>query len=205
MKTSKIKLSFSKLNDSQLEVLALTVAAAMNGNPNFPEPIPSLADLNNGIKLFSDGLALAKTRDKVKVAVKNQLRDNLEILLSNLANYCSFIARADRAILASAGFNLNSENNLPKMLGTPENFTVQPGYNAGEAFIYINTLRNANAYLFLYGPSPISNNAWLHATSTQPWYTITGLVHGTTYSFKIGATGTKGQVVYTDIITKMVV
>jgi hypothetical protein len=205
MKTSKIKLSFSKLNDGQLEVQALAIAAAMNGNPHFPEPSPALADLNNGIKLFSDGLALAKTRDKVKVAVKNQLRDNLELLLTNLANYCSFIAKADRAILASSGFNLNAENNFPKIMAAPENFTVQPGNNSGEAFIYINTLRNASSYLFLYGPSPVSNNAWLHATGTQPYYTITGLVPGTTYCFKIGATGTKGQVVYTDIITKMVV
>ena len=71
MKTSKIRVNFSKLTDGQLEDLAMAVAAAMKGNTNFPEPSPALADLNNGIQLFSDGLALSKTRDKVKVAVKN--------------------------------------------------------------------------------------------------------------------------------------
>ena len=205
MKTTKIKSSFSKLSDGQLEDMALAIAAAMTGNPNFTEPGPALADLNNSIKLFSDGLALAKTRDKVKVAVKNKLRNDLQLLLINLANYCSYVAKGDRAILASTGFALNAENNLPKTLGSPENFTVQPGNNAGEALVYINTVRNAKAYLFLYGPSPISNDAWFHAVSSQPYFTITGLVPGTTYSFKIGATGSKGQAAYTDVISKMVI
>ena len=205
MKTSKITLSLIRLTDDQLEGLALAVAAAMNGNKNFPEPSPTLADLNNGIQLFSDGLALAKTRDKVKVAIKKQLRDNLELLLKNLSGYCGYTAKGDRAILASSGFTLNAESSGSKTLSLPENFTVQAGDHAGEALVYINRVRNANAYLFLYGASPISNNAWCHATSSKPYFTITGLVTGTTYCFKIGATGTKGQVVYTDIITKMVV
>ena len=70
MRTSKIILGFTKLNDGQLEDHALAIAAAMANNTNFPEPNPTLADLNNSIKLFSDGLAFAKTRDKVKVAIK---------------------------------------------------------------------------------------------------------------------------------------
>ncbi len=205
MKTTKIKLSFTRLSDGQLEDQALAIAAAMNGNPNFTEPSPALADLTNSIQLFSDGLALAKTRDKVKVAVKNKLRNNLELLLTNLSNYCSYIAKGDRAILASTGFALTNENNFPNILGSPENFTVQPGNNAGEAFVYINTVRNAKAYLFLYGPSPISNDAWFHAVGSQPYYTITGLIPGNTYSFRIAATGTKGQSAYTDIISKMIV
>jgi hypothetical protein len=82
---------------------------------------------------------------------------------------------------------------------------VQPGNNSGEALVYINAVRDANGYLFLYGPSPVSNNAWFHAVGSRSWYTITGLVPGTNYSFKIGATGTKGKVVYTDIITKLIV
>jgi len=205
MKTSKIILAFTRLNDGQLGDHAMAIAAAMTGNANFPEPLPALADLNNGIKLFSDALALSKTRDKVKVAIKNNLRDNLELLLINLANYCSYIAKGDRAILASSGFALSAESSTAKTLGAPENFNVQTGSNAGEISIYINSVPNAKTYLFLYGASPIVNEAWFHAVSSNPYYTITGLVPGTVYSFKIGATGSKGQVVYTGIISKMVV
>ena len=68
MKTSKILTAFSKLSDNNLESMALAISTAMTANPNFPEPQPSLAEFNDSIKAFSDALALAKTRDKVKVA-----------------------------------------------------------------------------------------------------------------------------------------
>ncbi|MEO5682850.1 MAG: hypothetical protein ABIQ88_09420 [Chitinophagaceae bacterium] len=58
-------------------------AAAMTGNPHFPEAAPTLADLSNSLKLFSDALALSKTGDRVKTVYKNQLRQNLDLLLTN--------------------------------------------------------------------------------------------------------------------------
>lgn len=205
MKTSKITLGFTRLSDDQLEGRALAIAAAMTGNANFPEPAPALADLNNSIKLFSDALALAKTRDRVKVAIKNRLRQNLELLLTSLASHCSYTAKADRAILASSGFALNTESNGARPLTLPENFTVQPGNHSGEVLLYINSVPNAKTYLFLYGPSPIANEAWFLAVNSLPYFTLTGLIPGNTYSFKIGVTGSKGQVLYTNVISQMVI
>ena len=205
MKTSKIVLSLTKLNDGQLEDHALAIAAAMTGNANFPEPLPALADLNNGIKLFSDGLAISKTRDKVKVAIKNNLRDNLELLLINLANYCSFAAKGDRAQLVSSGFSLNADTNYPKTLSAPENFNAQLGNHSGEVIVSINRIANANAYLLLYKLASAENGAWSHATNSLPYFTLTGLEALQQYNFKMGIIGTKGQTVYTDTITKPVV
>ena len=204
MKKTKITLNFGKLSDPQLEALALAVAAALNGNTNFPEPNPTLEQLNKGIQLFSDGLALSQSRDRVKVALKNQLRSQLELLLGQLSRYCSYTAQGDRVLLAGTGFILNAETRQPRVLGTTENFTVLPGRLPGEVLVYVNAVKNATTYLFLYGPSPVSNDAWCHATSSAPYLTITGLVPGTIYHFKVGVTGRKGQVVYTDVITKMI-
>ena len=205
MKTSKITLSFSRLNDGQLEVQALAIAAAMNGNTNFPEPSPALADLNNGIQQFSDGLSLAKTRDKVKVAVKNQLRENLELLLTHLSHYCSFIAKGDRAMLASSGFTLKADSSAVKKLGNPENFSVEIGRKKGEALVFVNPVANAKSYVFLWGIAPIVNDSWLHTIHSEPRFTITGLVPGTIYDFQIGVAGSKGQTVYTKVISQMAV
>ncbi len=205
MKTSKIILGFRRLSDDQLEGQALAIAAAMTGNANFPEPTPALADLNNSIKLFSDALALAKTRDKVKVAIKNKCRQNLELLLISLASHCSYTAKADRSILASSGFALNTESNMARPLTPPENFTVQPGNHSGEVLLYVNTVPNAKTYLFLYGLSTMSNEAWFVAVNSLPYFTITGLTPGNTYSFKIGAAGSKGQVLYTNVVSTIVI
>lgn len=205
MKTTKIIVGLQKLNDGQLEDQALAVAAAMAGNKNFPEPTPALADLNNSIQLFSDALALAKSRDKVKVAIKNKLRQQLQLLLTDLAGYCSYTAKGDRSLLSSSGFTLNAETSAAKILTQPENFTVQPGNNSGEIYLYINAVSNVRTYLFLYSPLSIENNAWFHAVNTKSYFTITGLVPGTTYSFKIGAVGTRGQVVYTNVVAATVI
>ena len=205
MKTTKITTGFSSLSDGQLEILAQAVATAMSGNKNFPEPAPALADLNNGIQQFSEGLSHAKSRDKVKVAVKNQLRENLELLLTHLSQYCSFIAKGDRAMLSSSGFALKAENNTVKKLGNPENFSVEIGRKTGEALAFINPVANAKSYLFRWGVAPIVNDNWFNDIHSEPRFTITGLVPATTYSFQIGVAGSKGQTVYTDIITKMVV
>ena len=204
MKTTKITLGFSRLSDDQLEGRALAIVAAMTGNKYFPEPTPAMADLNSSIKLFSDALALAKTGDRAKVAVKNKLRQHLEFLLVSLANYCSHMAKSDRSILASTGFSLNAESNSVKTLATPENFTVQPGNHSGEILLYVNSVTNARTYLFLYGPATMSSDAWFIAVNSQPYFTITGLTRGVTYNFKIGVAGSKGQLLYTNVVAAMV-
>ncbi len=205
MKKSKISFRMARLSDAHLEARSFAILAAMTGNPHFPEPIPTLADLNNSIKLFSDSLALAKTGDRVKTVYKNQQRENLDLQLTNLANYCSFIAQGDRFILASSGFSLTPETSVSKTLGAPENFSVEIGRKTGEALAFVNPVKNAKSYLYRWSIAPIVNDTWFHTISSQPRLTITGLVSGTIYSFQIAVAGSRGQVVYTDIITKMVV
>ena len=85
----------------------------MTGNNNFPEPQPGLAALNDAIKAFSDALALAKSRDNVKVAIKNAAREALLLTLRKMANYCILVADGDRAKLVSSGFPVNAESVLP--------------------------------------------------------------------------------------------
>ena len=205
MKKTKIKLHFAGFSDAEMEARSFGIIAAMTGNTHFPEPSPTLADLNNSLKLFSDALALAKTGDRVKAVNKNQLRENLDRLLTRLADYCSFIAQGDRFILASSGFALSAETSAPKTLGSPENFSVEIGSKTGDALAFVNTVANAKSYLFRWGIAPIVNETWFHTIYSQPRFTITGLIPGTIYSFQIAVAGSKGQLVYTDIITKMVV
>ena len=203
MKTSKILFNASRLSDSNLESLALAVAAAMTGNNNFPEPQPGIAALNDAIKAFSEALALAKSRDNVKVAVKNNAREVLLLTLRKMANYCILAADGDRAKLVSSGFPVNAESVISRTLAAPENLAVQAGINSGEAIVSINRVNGAIAYLLLYR-SASENGEWVHATNSLPWFTLTGLTALAPYQFKIGAIGTKGQTAYTDTITKAV-
>jgi len=147
MKKSKITSKLSKLSDADLEARSFGIVAAITGNPHFTESTPTLADLNNSIKLFSDSLALATSGDRVKAIYKNQQRNNLEGLLDKLSNYCSFIAQGDRFILASSGFTINAETSASTTLVNPTNFTVEVGNKAGNALVYVKPVPNAKAYI----------------------------------------------------------
>lgn len=205
MKKAKIVLNLRRLSDSEIETQSVAIATALTNNPNFPEPLPNLAVLNNSLKLYTDSLALAKNGGRVQVALKKEAREKLELSLTNLAADCSYIARSNRGILASAGFNLNTETSTPRTLSYPENFTVEVGNNPGEALVYLNRVKHAKSYVFLWGATPVINETWLHSIESKPMCIITGLTPGTTYSFKIGIGGSKGQTVYTKVISQMVV
>lgn len=205
MKKAKIVLNLRRLSDSEIETQSVAIATAMTNNPYFPEPMPSLAALNNSLKLYTDSLALVKNGGRVQVALKKEAREKLEQSLTNLAADCSAIARGNRGILASSGFNLNTETSTPRILTYPENFTVEVGNNPGEALVYLNPVKHAKSYVFLWGATPFINETWLHTIESKPFCIITGLTPGTTYSFKIGIGGSKGQTVYTKVISQMAV
>ena len=50
-------LGFARLTDIRLEEKAKTIIEALTGNPNFPLPNPSLAELGTDVQAFSDALA----------------------------------------------------------------------------------------------------------------------------------------------------
>ena len=205
MKKTKVTLPLTRLSDAELELRTLGIIAAMTGNAEFSEPSPSLADLSNSLKLFSDALVLSLTKDQTKVAIKNKLRVNLAFQLTKLSSYVNFIAQGDRAILSGSGFSLSAETGASKALAQPGSFTVAVGSRSGAALARVNPVANAKAYLFRWGVAPVVNDNWFNAIHSKSSFSITGLVPGTTYSFQIGIAGSKGQTVYTDIITKMVV
>ncbi len=211
MKKNKLVFGFTNLSDSAFETKATTIFTCMTGNLNFPAPVPNLDTVNTAIKNYADALAAAKSRDLVKVIIKNERRAELEAVLISLGHYVTFTANTvdnasqERSIMASSGFNLNASKNNPSQLGAANNFTVQLGDNSGEVIVSVSSVQAAKTYIFFYSPAPVVNNAWLHAINTLPSFVITGLEPGKQYSFKVGVTGARGQVVYTEVITKMVV
>jgi len=202
---SKILSDYSRLADAALEVKALSIAASMTGNANFPQPNPGIDKLNEHIAAFSAALSAAKTRHLVSVSEKNDRRRELIAALTTLATYISYVANGNRTLLLSSGFSVNAENKASAQLGTPGNFKVEPGQNSGSVVLSIDAVANARSYTHFYKLQSEAGDTWFHAISSSPEYTFTGLDPLKMYCFRIGVAGAKGQVVYTDIITKGVV
>ncbi|KAK6033625.1 PAS domain S-box protein [Ostertagia ostertagi] len=108
------------------------------------------------LKVFNSGVAgvdfnISEHRP-AKTIITSFLTDDLQKLIERLQ---------------LTGFSLNTESGTAKPLTPPENFTVQPGNNPGEVLLYVNTVPNARTYLFLYGPSTMSDEAWFVAVSEE--------------------------------------
>jgi len=74
---------FKNENDENLMALAQTVLTAMDGNVNFPDPTPEMAELEAHLEDFSEKLAISNRRGSpYDTAMKNESREELEKVLA---------------------------------------------------------------------------------------------------------------------------
>ena len=205
MTISKITVGYTRMSDARLQEHALAVIAAMEDNKNFTDAQPMLTAVNDALNAFMEALSQAKTRDRVKVAFKNEVRLKLASALRTLSNFCTFKADGERSLLASSGFQLTAEQRIAQPLALPGNFSVRLGNNSGEVILSVNKVPGALAYIFQYAQAPVTQTPWQYSSSSLPSITLSGLEPLKQYSFKVTIIGRRGQTTSTDIITKPVV
>jgi hypothetical protein len=206
MKKSKILLNFSSYSDSKFQTKSEAILAAMTGNANFPSPVPTIADLTTAINLYAVALSAAESKDKTKIAIKNDMRTSLETLLVNLAASVTATAAGNRSMLISSGFDVSSDTRNQRVLGAVENFQVVPGASSGEMISSVNSVLNAKSYIHQYTPDPVTpDSSWAFAYSSACSATIAGLQPVKKYWFRIIVAGAHNQSVQTDAISKAVV
>ncbi|MFT3934764.1 MAG: hypothetical protein QM726_14160 [Chitinophagaceae bacterium] len=110
MQTAKALLDFRQLSDPNFENKASYILACMKGNTNFPNPVPTLAELEAAISNYAEALIAAKSRDSIKISIKSQQRQKLDKILVKLSLYVNFVANGDRAIIVSSGYTASPEN-----------------------------------------------------------------------------------------------
>lgn len=205
-KKSKALVGFSDLSDPSFETMSLTVINFMTGNANFPTPIPAIADVTTAVTDFSTALLAAKTGNRAQCAEKNEKRAAVDGMLRNLVSYVNFIAKGNRPLLLTTGFDLNSESDSGPVLTKPENPQVINGLNPGELTASVKAMPGAKAYVYEYSSDvTFSETSWQRFTVTTASYTFTGLSKGKEYYCRIAVVGSKGQMAYSDTISRVVI
>ena len=122
---SKIVNDYIRFSAGNLYTFASGVYSAMNGNATFPDPRPSLGELNTANQQFSAAIDAARNYDRLRAEENQKARTKLEDVLQRLSNYVMVIAGNDRAIQLAAGFHVNSaRKSTSNDLGEAENFSV---------------------------------------------------------------------------------
>ncbi len=201
----KALINFSRLNDGNLESATHTILSNLNGNAYFPTPVPSLASVTTASNDFSNALIEAKSGNRAAIAEKNRMRAQLIILLRSLATYVTFAADGDITKLLTSGFDI-SKDDQPSDISKPENLQVLNGANSGELEIMVNAVKGAKSYLHEFTTDISAETpVWNSIATTSRRLTINNLQPGSKYYCRVGAVGSKGQLVYTDAVSRIVV
>lgn len=201
----KALINYGKLPDAALNQKAIDVKNSLTGNPNFTLTVLTLADFSTLQQDFETALGLVASRDRVKIALKNQARLLLIEGLYQLALDVNAQANGDRAKLLSSGFDLSSTSDNSPVITTPTDFKISEGLNSGELKFSCKKVPAAVSYAIDYTDEvPTEDTKWISVSSTTKELTIKGLRSGTRIYGRIKAIGTKGQEASSEILSRIV-
>jgi hypothetical protein len=186
----KVVKTFKLLMDAKLLTFAPNVVSSMTAAvESFPTPTPALVDISNEIDTYSGLLQSAANRDKVQVALKNQSKKALLLMLSQLADYVNMVAQGNEVMLAESGFDLNKVPQ-PISMKAPTGLVLLDGGNTGELVLKFRRVAGALSYLYQYTTDPLlPEESWVSIAATTTSLTFTGLTKGVTYYCRVIAIG----------------
>jgi hypothetical protein len=200
----KVVKAFKQLADAKLLTFAQNVTASMgNAVAVFPTPAPALADINTAIGNYAELLQLAADRSKSQVMLKNQAKQALLALLSQLADYVNLTGQGDGGVLVQSGFDLNKVPQ-PVSLKAPTRVMVLDGGNSGELVLKFKSVTGASSYLFQYTTdATLAEAGWVSIASTTTSYTFSDLTKGATYYCKAVAVGSNQQLMNSIVVNRV--
>jgi predicted phage tail protein len=164
---------------------AQNIVKGMTGNPAFPSPTPTLAQVGAAITALNTAETATLTRVKGSVATRNTARVTLHTLLQQLKGHVQNAADADpenaASIIQSAGMAVRKSPVRP-----PRVFGATPGPVAGSVKLVAAAAARRAAYEWEY--STDGGKTWVTAPPTlQAKTTVTGLPSGTAVLFRARA------------------
>lgn len=204
MKFDRVNSGFNGLSDKVFATKANSIVTAMPGNSNFPQTVPAIADVAVSLTQYTDALATAQLREKTAVAIKDQARLDLTMMLVQLASSVNNIANGDRAMLVSSGFDLSRQPD-PSPLVKPVTVILTDGPNAGELVLKVPGVKGARGYIHEYTPEPLTQDSeWTKVITTMSKCTFKNLVSAQRYWCRVAAIGPNDQVVFSDAVSRVV-
>lgn len=203
---ARVTNGFDRYSDANLETKTQFIITKMTGNSNFPTPAPTLLAMEAALTAFTEAAMAAKAGDKVAIIDRDQKREVLINLLHELSLYVMYIAKGDKLILTSSGFDVSKEREPAPPITKPTGLEVSTDkLNAGQALVKFNRVPRSRSYLYEYTLDPqLSESSWASLSETRSKKVISGLESNKRYYFRITAIGTGNQQMNSDVISKVI-
>jgi hypothetical protein len=175
--------------------LAKAIVEGLTGNQSFPQPDPSIAQLNTAIADLEAAQTAVHARGPGAVATRNEKRAALVALLRQLKSYVQHVLDADQehalALAQSVGMGIKRI-----VVRNRQVFSVQHGKVSGS--VSIETPRAGQRVSYEWEYSSDGGKTWLTMPpTTRSRTTLTGLQPGASYSFRSRAVTKSGPTDWT--------
>lgn len=186
---------------------ARQIVSALNDNASFPTPVPPLTSVTSAIGAMETAFNEAQTARQTaqtKTSAQNDKSDELDLLLTQLANHIENSSNGDPVKIQSAGLTVRSAAARIGALSVPTDLTATEGDMEGEIDLSWNRVRGAKSYVIPSTLSMTDTPTWASAgVATQSSFTTTGLASGKRHWFRVAAVGAAGQGPWSDPATKI--
>lgn len=204
---AKVKLNLKGLSITEKIAKGRQIVAALTGNPSFPNPQPALDAVTTALdELEASNADLQASRQSTtaKTSINHQKEDAVEAILRQLAGFVESVSGDDEPKILSAGMSVRSAATPTHVHEVPAALGLTGGDHEGQLDAHWDTVKGAKSYVIQQSTEPTNAASWVHAAvSPKSSATISGLVSGTRYWFRVAAVMSGGQSGWSDPATKI--
>ena len=196
-----IKANLHDLNATQLADKGEWVVGKMDGNLNFPTPVPALATVTTALTKLKDAIILAEGGAHESIDAKDLAAVEVRNLLTQLSQYVNLTAGTDLGMAITSGFEPVRKPE-PVILGVPVNVMATVSEYAESVDLGWKRVPGASMYHVYMGEGDPATIKWSFVgASTRASRRIASLESGKLYSFRVAAVGAAGEGPASEIVS----
>jgi hypothetical protein len=203
---NQIKLGLTGLKPTDLLAKGRLIIANMTGNASFPDPVPTLADLQTALDAFEDRVEAAAFGDRRAINSRNNGQRAFTAMLRQLGQYVAFVANGDGEVIESSGFEVRKQREPATSLGQPIDFLAERSKKEGEVILNWKAVSYSKAYQVEVSTADpaVAEPQWTVALVTSKSSgTVQNLTRGTMYWFRVMAISGDMTSAYSDVALVM--
>lgn len=194
----KVKTALRGLNPQKIASRAAIVYTHMNGNPDFPNPSPSMAEFHAAYIELKEANLAALDRGRRALSRRDSAAERMSQFLTRLAGYVNSTCLGDRVKLANSGFELAKRPTPASTLDQPVQLKVRPTPFPGQLKLFWKRVPHARMYHVeqaLHAPG--EPERWeIIAYTSKPVLIREGYPSHVPQTFRVYAVGTHGRSPY---------
>ena len=191
----KVITDYSRLREAGLLTFGRSVLLHMNGNANFPAPVPSVEDMQGILNNYDEALTAAAGGDRLAVSRKNTLKKTVSTSLRQWGMYVNTVSQGDADKLASSAFK-EAKQRQPIIIQAPVINEGLQGINPGSRLVIVEKSAGVKSFLYQIAADPLTEDTvWASYGDSRSKFEFTNLDQGKKYWIRIIAIGSNNQAV----------